>query len=149
MLARRALIVGALGVLAGSRAAEAQPARVYQVGVVIQGGSAYYLAVDGFRDGLRELGLEDGKQLVLHVRDAKGDLKAVEAAALLTHRVMGLRDLSRIDIIVAADGTPNVIDINVAPGLTEVSLFPQAVAAAGLELGELYREIIIAAAERA
>ena len=62
---------------------------------------------------------------------------------------MGLRDLSRIDIIVAADGTPNVIDINVAPGLTEVSLFPQAVAAAGLELGELYREIIIAAAERA
>jgi D-alanine-D-alanine ligase len=75
--------------------------------------------------------------------------KAVEDAALATHREMGLRDLSRIDIIVAADGTPNVIDINVAPGLTEVSLFPQAVAAAGLELGELYREIIIAAAERA
>src|SRR6185436_19649113 len=81
MLARRAFIAGALGALARSRVTEAQPARVYQVGVVIQGGSAYYLAVDGLRDGLRELGLEDGKQLVLHVRDAKGDLKAVEVAA--------------------------------------------------------------------
>ena len=30
---------------------------------------------------MRELGLEDGKRLILHVRDAKGDLKAVEAAA--------------------------------------------------------------------
>jgi putative ABC transport system substrate-binding protein len=81
MPARRAFIAGALGVLGGSLVAEAQPARVYQVGVIIQGGSAYYHAVDGLRDGLRELGLEDGKQLVLHVRDAKGDLKAVEASA--------------------------------------------------------------------
>ena len=46
----------------------------------LQGGS-YSPAVDGLRDGLRELGLEEGKQLVLDVRDAKGDLKAVEAAA--------------------------------------------------------------------
>jgi D-alanine-D-alanine ligase len=78
--------------------------------------------------------------------DATGS--AVEEAALAAHREMGLRDLSRIDIIVAEDGTPNVIDINVAPGLTEVSLFPQAVAAAGLELGELYREIVATAARR-
>jgi len=74
--------------------------------------------------------------------------QAVEDAALATHREMGLRDLSRIDIIVAADGTPNVIDINVAPGLTEVSLLPQAVAAAGIDLGTLYREIVEAAAAR-
>src|SRR5262249_943703 len=32
-------------------------------------------------DGLRELGFEEGKQLILDVRDAKGDLKSVEAAA--------------------------------------------------------------------
>ena len=85
MLARRALIAGSLTVLAGSLAGrtpvEAQPARVYQVGVIIPGGAPYYTGVDGLRDGLRELGLEDGKRLILHVRDAKGDLKAVEAAA--------------------------------------------------------------------
>jgi len=61
-------------------AVEAQQARVYRVGVVLQGGP-YSPAVDGLRDGLRELGLEEGKQFVLHVRDAKGDLKSVEAGA--------------------------------------------------------------------
>jgi len=61
-------------------AVEAQQARVYRVGVVLHGGP-YYLAIDGLRDGLRELGLEEGKQFVLHVRDGKGDLKSVAAAA--------------------------------------------------------------------
>jgi len=61
-------------------AVDGQQARVYRVGVLLQGGS-YSPAVDGLRDGLRELGLEEGKRLVLDVRDAKGDLKAVEAAA--------------------------------------------------------------------
>jgi putative ABC transport system substrate-binding protein len=61
-------------------AVEAQQARVYRVGVVIQGGP-YFSAIDGLRDGLRELGLEEGTHFVLHVRDAKGDLKSVEAAA--------------------------------------------------------------------
>lgn len=74
--------------------------------------------------------------------------QAVATAALATHRELRLRDLSRIDVIVAEDGTVNVFDINVAPGLTEVSLFPQAVAAAGLELGDLYREILRGAAAR-
>ena len=68
------------GLLASSLAAEAQQARVYRVGVVLQGGP-YLGAVDGLRKGLGELGLEEGKQLILHVRDGKGDLKAVEQAA--------------------------------------------------------------------
>jgi putative tryptophan/tyrosine transport system substrate-binding protein len=59
---------------------EAQQARVYRVGVVFPGGS-YARAIDGLRDGLRELGLEEGKHFVLDVRDAKGDLKSVGAAA--------------------------------------------------------------------
>jgi putative ABC transport system substrate-binding protein len=37
------------------------------------------VVVDGLRQGLRELGLEEGKGIVLDVRDTKGDLKAVEA----------------------------------------------------------------------
>ncbi len=59
---------------------EAQQARVYRVGVVLQGGP-YSLAIDGLQAGLRELGFEEGKQFVLHVQDAKGDLKLAEAAA--------------------------------------------------------------------
>lgn len=81
------------GFLASPLAAGAQQARVYRVGVVIQGGP-YLGAVDGLRKGLAELGLEEGKQLILHVRDGKGDLKAVEQAA---------RDLERekVDLIYA------------------------------------------------
>jgi putative ABC transport system substrate-binding protein len=69
-----------LGLLATPLAAEAQQARVYHIGVILQGGP-YSAAIDGLRDGLRELGLEEGKQFLLHVRDVKGDLKSVEAAA--------------------------------------------------------------------
>jgi putative ABC transport system substrate-binding protein len=60
--------------------AEAQQTKPARVGVLLQGG-AWYEAIDGLRQGLRELGYEDGKQYVLDVRDSKGDLKAVEEAA--------------------------------------------------------------------
>jgi putative ABC transport system substrate-binding protein len=69
-----------LTLFAAPLAVGAQQARVYRVGVVLQGG-AYLQAVDGLRDGLRELGLEEGKQFLLQVHDAKGGLKSVEPAA--------------------------------------------------------------------
>jgi putative ABC transport system substrate-binding protein len=59
---------------------EAQPTKVFRVGVIHQGGP-YKTVVDGLQDGLRQLGLEEGKQFLLNVRDSKGDLKAVEEAA--------------------------------------------------------------------
>jgi ABC-type uncharacterized transport system substrate-binding protein len=83
------------GLLAAPLAAEAQPARVYRVGVVLQGGP-YSGAVDGLRKGLAELELEEGKQFVLHVRDTKGDLKSVEAEA---RRLEG----EKVDMIYALD----------------------------------------------
>ena len=54
---------------------------------------------------------------------------------------MGLVDLSRIDLILDDKGVASVLDINIAPGMTETSLFPQAVDAAGLDLGALYANI--------
>jgi ABC transporter substrate binding protein len=50
------------------------------LGVIHQGGP-YKAVVDGLRDGLRQSGMEEGKHFVLDIRDAKGDLKAVEEAA--------------------------------------------------------------------
>jgi putative ABC transport system substrate-binding protein len=61
-------------------AVEGQQARVYRVGVVLHGGP-YFSSIDGLRDGLKELGLEEGKHFVFQVRDSKGDLKLAEAAA--------------------------------------------------------------------
>jgi putative tryptophan/tyrosine transport system substrate-binding protein len=59
---------------------EAQQAKVYRVGVIHQGGP-YKAVVDGLRDGLRQLGYEEGKQIVLEIRDTKSDLKLAEEAA--------------------------------------------------------------------
>src|SRR6267378_1214988 len=77
---RRQFLLALGALLAAPRAADAQQGRVYRVGVIHQGGP-YSAVIDGLRDGLRELGLEEGKQFVLHVRDGKGDLKSVEATA--------------------------------------------------------------------
>ena len=68
--------------------------------------------------------------------------------AVTAHRVLGLRDLSRTDLIVAADGTPQFLEVNVSPGMTETSLLPMAVAAAGLDVGTLCRSLLERAAAR-
>jgi D-alanine-D-alanine ligase len=64
-------------------------------------------------------------------------LAAATEVALTAHDALGLRHLSRSDLIVTDDGTVSFLEVNVAPGMTETSLFPQSCAAAGLDLGEL------------
>ena len=54
------------------------------------------------------------------------------------HRALGLRHLSRVDLIVDGAGTPWFLEANVLPGLTETSLLPQALEAAGHDLGWVY-----------
>ncbi|WP_298458948.1 D-alanine--D-alanine ligase [uncultured Cellulomonas sp.] len=67
---------------------------------------------------------------------------AVAAMAVTAHQALGLRHLSRTDLIVDDDGVPHFLEVNVAPGMTETSLFPQAAAAAGHDLGSLYRDLV-------
>jgi putative tryptophan/tyrosine transport system substrate-binding protein len=59
---------------------EAQQVKVYRVGVLLPG-EAWYEIIDGLRVGLKQLGLEEGKQYALAIRDWKGDAKAAEEAA--------------------------------------------------------------------
>jgi putative ABC transport system substrate-binding protein len=93
MMDRRAFITLAGGItLATPLAAEGQtPGNVHRVGIIHFGGE-YRVVVDGLRQGLREFRLEEGKHLVLDIRETQYDLKAVEAAA---------RDLERgnVDLI--------------------------------------------------
>lgn len=74
--------------------------------------------------------------------------EAVAAVALEAHSGLGLRDLSRTDLIVDASGTPWFLELNVAPGMTETSLFPQALSEAGVGLGELARDLVLNAIAR-
>ncbi len=69
--------------------------------------------------------------------------------AVAAHAALGLRDLSRSDLIVDADGTVWFLEVNVAPGLTETSTVPLAVQAAGLDLGGLMAELVQVAVDRA
>ncbi len=73
---------------------------------------------------------------------------AAGAVAVLAHRALGLRDLSRTDLIVSTDGTIQYLETNVAPGMTTTSLLPLAAAAAGMELGALCRDLLHRAAVR-
>jgi putative ABC transport system substrate-binding protein len=59
---------------------QAQQSKVHRIGVILPGG-ALYETVDGLKVGLRELGLEEGKQFTLTIKDTKGDVKAAEEAA--------------------------------------------------------------------
>ena len=67
---------------------------------------------------------------------------AVAEVAVRAHEALGLRHGSRTDLIVTSDGTVNFLEVNVAPGMTETSLLPQAAEAAGFHLGTLYRRLV-------
>jgi D-alanine-D-alanine ligase len=64
------------------------------------------------------------------------------------HRALGLRDVSRSDLIVDDTGTVWFLEVNVAPGMTETSLVPLSVEAAGLDLGKLFLELATVASAR-
>jgi D-alanine-D-alanine ligase len=72
----------------------------------------------------------------------------VAETAIAAHTVLGLRDLSRVDLIVDSAGQPHVLEVNVSPGMTETSLLPLAVQAAGLDFGKLLSTLVGRAARR-
>jgi D-alanine-D-alanine ligase len=71
-----------------------------------------------------------------------------QAVALNAHVVLGLRDWSRTDLIVDADGEAWFLEVNVAPGMTETSLVPQALSAADVTVGGIMSELAEVAAQR-
>jgi D-alanine-D-alanine ligase len=71
------------------------------------------------------------------------------ATAIDAHTALGLRHLSRVDLIVDGAGTPWFLEANVLPGLTETSLLPQALEAAGHDLGWIYSALAEAAMNEA
>ncbi|GAA4747870.1 hypothetical protein GCM10025783_20020 [Amnibacterium soli] len=75
---------------------------------------------------------------------ARIDPEAARAAgglAVLAHSAMGLRHLSRADLILDAEGRPWFLESNVMPGLTETSLLPQALLSTGRDLSSAYAAI--------
>jgi D-alanine-D-alanine ligase len=78
------------------------------------------------------------------------DLTArLQMLALSVHRLLGLRDYSRTDIIVTKEGRPYILEINALPGLTPLSLLPDEVRAAGISFEALIERLLQYALGRA
>jgi D-alanine-D-alanine ligase len=73
---------------------------------------------------------------------------ACTAAAIRAAEVLHLRDITRVDAIVDAQGRPWVLEVNVAPGMTETSLVPMATQAAGRSVSDLCDSVIRSALAR-
>lgn len=67
---------------------------------------------------------------------------AVQGVALGAFRAVGGRDYARVDVMVRADGSPVVLEVNTLPGMTETSLLPKAAAAAGMDFGALCERLL-------
>ncbi len=68
-------------------------------------------------------------------------LEASEAARR-AFAELGCAGMARVDIIVGPRGNPWVLEVNTVPGLTEVSLLPDAARAAGIEFDELCQRLV-------
>ena len=66
----------------------------------------------------------------------------IQEAALGAFRSIGGRDYGRVDVMVRADGSPVVLEVNTLPGMTETSLLPKAAAAAGIGFAELCQRMV-------
>src|SRR4029077_19942428 len=94
------LIIAFLG---GVAIAEAQqPTKVPRIGFLVANSPSVYTArIEAFRQGLRELGYVEGKNIIIEWRSAEGNLD------LLPSLAAGLVRL-KVDVIVAAGGDPPV-----------------------------------------
>ena len=66
----------------------------------------------------------------------------VQQTALAAHRALDLEVYSRVDILLTDAGLPFVLEVNTIPGMTPVSLLPEAASAMGISYAELCRRII-------
>lgn len=74
--------------------------------------------------------------------------QACVAEADRAARALGTRDVTRVDLIIDRAGVPWVLEVNVAPGMTETSLLPMAAQAAGMDLEDLCDRVLRAASAR-
>jgi D-alanine-D-alanine ligase len=72
----------------------------------------------------------------------------VARIAMTAHSALGLRDLSRTDLIVDDAGTPYFLEVNVSPGMTQTSTLPMALEASGHAFGPACVSLLELAAAR-
>ena len=68
--------------------------------------------------------------------------RKAKEAALAAHHSLGCVVYSRVDVMIKPDGDPVVLEVNTIPGMTELSLLPEAARAAGVPFPQLCEKIL-------
>lgn len=74
--------------------------------------------------------------------------QSMQRDARALHRALGARDYSRVDIMLGKSGTYVILECNTLPGLTPLSLFPDAARAAGISYETLIERLLVCALSR-
>ncbi len=68
--------------------------------------------------------------------------KRLRELALAAHEALALRDFSRVDFRLDAEGAPHCLEVNTLPGMTPTSLLPQSAAVFGISFEDLCDRMI-------
>lgn len=68
--------------------------------------------------------------------------REIQVLALRVHRLIGCRDISRVDVMISEEMKPYVLEINTIPGFTNLSDLPAEARAEGLTFDQLIGEIL-------
>ena len=79
---------------------------------------------------------------IIPARIPEAAREGASAAAARAFTELGCSGMARVDIIVDAAGTPWLLEVNTVPGLTELSLLPDAARAAGVAFDELCMRLV-------
>lgn len=86
-------------------------------------------------------------QEIVPARIPEGRAREARELATRSHKALGCRGMSRVDMICTADAVW-VLEVNTIPGMTETSLLPRAAAAAGISFPELVDRLVQLALEQ-
>jgi D-alanine-D-alanine ligase len=81
-------------------------------------------------------------QHVIPARIPEAQAAEAQRLALRAHQLIGARGLSRVDVICPPSGGVWILEVNTIPGMTELSLFPDAARAAGLDFPALVARLV-------
>jgi D-alanine-D-alanine ligase len=79
---------------------------------------------------------------IIPARISKQAQKDAADAAARAFTRLGCAGMARVDMIVDSSGTPWVLEVNTVPGLTSLSLLPDAARAAGIAFEEMCKRLV-------
>jgi putative tryptophan/tyrosine transport system substrate-binding protein len=102
---RRSVVIGtaALLLVPAHPSAQQAPAKIPRVGILTQADNERAPILDAFREGLRDLGYVEGRNVILEFRFASGDLAGGQRLAA---------ELVSLPVVIVIEGVPAAMDSN-------------------------------------